>query len=51
MYDSLHNLCLADDSISPEKYIVQGNPPMNAFPAEHPNRALYMDTLQLKDEL
>lgn len=53
MYDSLHNLCLTDDNIYPEKYIVEGYPPMNAFPAQHPNRVLFTDTViqQMKDEL
>lgn len=51
MYDSLYNLCLADDNIYPEKYVVEGNPPMNAFPKAHPNRVLYSDTFQVKDEL
>ena len=40
MYDSLYNLCLAEESIHPEKYIVKDYPPMNAFPAQHPNRVL-----------
>lgn len=53
MYDSLHNLCLTEDNIYPEKYIVDGYPPMNAFPAQHPNRILFTDTViqQIKDEL
>lgn len=41
VYDSLYNLCLAEDSIYPEKYIVNDYPPMNAFPAQHPNRAVF----------
>ena len=49
MYDSLYNLCLAEDSIHPEKYVVNDYPPMNAFPAQHPNRALQFD--DVKDEL
>ena len=51
VYDSLYNLCLTENSIYPEKYIVEGYPPMNAFPAEHPNRVLYTDNLNFKDEL
>ena len=52
VYDSLYNLCLADDSIYPEKYIVNDYPPMNAFPAQHPNRVLFdSDTLGFRDEL
>lgn len=47
MYDVLHNLALAEDSIRPEKYQVEGLPAMSAFPAVHPNRP----TTQLKDEL
>ena len=50
-YDSLYNLCLAEDNIRPDKYLVEGLPPMNAFPVQHPNRALYTDTIELKDEL
>ena len=50
-YDSLYNLCLTENSIRPEKYLVEGYPAMNAFPAEHPNRALYVDDLNQKDEL
>ena len=52
-YDSLYNLCLAENSIRPEKYLVERYPAMNAFPAEHPNRALYADEVDLnhKDEL
>ena len=49
VYDSLYNLCLAEDSIRPEKYIVNDYPPMNAFPAQHPNRVLQFDTAN--DEL
>ena len=51
IYDSIYNLCLTENSIRPEKYIVEGYPPVNAFPAEHPNRILYADTLNRKDEL
>ena len=53
VYDSLYNLCLEEDSICPEKYIVEGHPPMNAFPTNHPNRALYTvtDAMGIKDEL
>ena len=52
VYDSLYNLCQDEDSIRPEKYIVEGHPPMNAFPAHHPNRALYTDYVYyVKDEL
>lgn len=39
VYDSLYNICLAEDSIRPEKYAVEGLPPIHAFPARHPNRA------------
>ena len=53
VYDSLYNLCLAENSIRPEKYLVEGYPAMNTFPAEHPNRAQYVDDVDLnqKDEL
>lgn len=51
VYDSLYNLCLAEDSIRPEKYIVNDYPPMNAFPVQHPNRVLQFETVQVKDEL
>ena len=53
VYDSLYNLCLAENSIRPEKYFVEGYPAMNAFPAEHPNKALalHVHNLNQKDEL
>lgn len=52
MYDSLYNLCLAEDSIRPEKYIVEDYPPMNAFPAQHPNRLTLEDiSVKVIDEL
>ena len=47
MYDALYNLALAEDSIRPEKYQVEGYPAITAFPAVHPNRPI----TQLKDEL
>lgn len=50
VYDSLYNLCVAEDSIYPEKYVVNDFPPMNAFPANHPNRILF-ETNGFKDEL
>ena len=55
MYDSLYNICIAEDSIHPEKYTVDGHPPMNGFPANHPNRGLQLNTdpipISIKDEL
>ena len=53
VYDSLYNLCLADDNIYPEKYVVEGNPPMHDFPSAHPNKNLFMDTFSspTRDEL
>ena len=38
MYDALNNLVTAEDSICPEKYEVEGYPPITQFPAVHPNR-------------
>ena len=38
MYDSLYNLSMAEDSIDPLKYRVEGYPPIHSFPANHPNR-------------
>ena len=57
VYDSLYNICIAEDSIRPEKYTVDGHPPMNGFPANHPNRGLQLNTdpipipILIKDEL
>ena len=55
MYDSLYNICIAEDSIRPEKYAVDGHPPMNGFPANHPNRGLQLNIdpipIPIKDEL
>ena len=48
MYDALHNLALAEDSIWPEKYQLESTPPMHAFPLEHPNKIEY---LKEKEEL
>ncbi len=44
MYDALYNLSVAKDSILPEKYILEGLPPVCKFPKDHPNRPI-------KDEL
>lgn len=55
VYDSLYNICIAEDSICPEKYAVDGYPPMNGFPANHPNRGLQLNIepvpIPIKDEL
>ena len=53
MYDSLYNICNAENSIRPEKYAIDGYPPMNGFPAYHPNRGLQLNTdlAAVKDEL
>ena len=51
VYDTLYNLCLAEDSIRPEKYVVNDYPPMNAFPAQHPNRVLEDINVKVSDEL
>jgi len=48
VYDSLYNLAMAEDSINPEKYRVEGYPPMHAFPEFHPNR---VNPVGNKDEL
>lgn len=47
MFDALHNLARAENSINPEKYIVEGNPTIKSFPIHHPNR----EQLATKDEL
>ena len=47
MYDSLYNLVVAEDSISPEKYHIEAYPAIIDFPAIHPNRP----TAQWRDEL
>lgn len=52
VYDSLYNICVAEDSIRPEKYAVNGYPPMKGFPAYHPNMGLLnTETAAVKDEL
>ena len=51
VYDSMHNLCVTEDSIRPQKYVVEGYPPMNGFPAHHPNRGLQFNAQLVKDEL
>ena len=39
VYYAMHNLCMAEDSICPEKYQVGDSlPSINAFPPEHPNK-------------
>ena len=38
MYHALHRLSLAEDSIWPEKYVVDNTPPMHAFPPDHPHK-------------
>lgn len=48
MYDALHNLALVEDSIRPEKYQLEGNPPMRAFPLKHPN---IIEHMKVKEEL
>ena len=47
MYDALQKLALAEDSIRPEKYQIEGYPPIHAFPPEHPNKRQPV----VKDEL
>ena len=46
MYDTLHALAAEEDSIWPEKYIVEDYPPVKDFPRTHPNRKLHV-----RDEL
>ena len=48
MYDALHALALAEDSIWPEKYRVEGYPTIRSFPSQHPNR---LQEHQVKEEL
>ena len=50
MYDALYALALAEDTIWPEKYRVEGNPPMNEFPSSHPNKRRQQNVV-VKDEL
>ena len=50
VYDSLYNLCLEEDCVQPEKYLINNYPPMSAFPADHPNRVLNEDSY-FRDEL
>lgn len=45
MFDALYNLVTAEDSIWPEKYEVEGYPPIAQFPAVHPNRLTDKDTI------
>ena len=47
MFDALHALALAENSINPEKYIVESYPAIRSFPVHHPNRKLHV----IKDEL
>ena len=37
-YDEMYNLAMTEDSIKPEKYIVEGYPPIHKFPPRHPNQ-------------
>lgn len=45
----MYNLSMADDSISPEKFVVDGYPAVSAFPKTHPNKQNV--DLKFKDEL
>ena len=49
MYSALYELSVAEDSIWPEKYIIEGYPPVRDFPAQHPNKKQLDE--QRKDEL
>lgn len=49
MYEALYALALAEDSIWPEKYRVEGYPNIFDFPSQHPNRVREPDVV--KDEL
>ena len=56
MWDAIYNLSIADESIYPEKYVVEGLPPIRDFPASHPNKrpaaaASDTATAELKKEL
>ena len=46
-YDYMYNLCVADDSIEPGKYLVEGYPTLHDSPLKHPNKEMAF----LKDEL
>ena len=49
MYSALYELSVAEDSIWPEKYIVNDYPQIRDFPAQHPNKKQLDE--QRKDEL
>jgi len=44
----MFNVAMAEDTIQPEKYQVEGYPTLREFPPEHPNKDL---KLKAKDEL
>ena len=50
MFDALYNLAVADDTISPDKFKVEGRPPLHNFPPHHPNQETY-DKQRPTDEL
>ena len=48
LYDAMHNLSMAEDSVWPEKYEVGDTmPSISAFPPEHPNKINF----NVKEEL
>ena len=50
MWDALYNLLVAEDSIQPEKYVVNGYPSLRNFPATHVNKPSVLTALE-KSEL
>lgn len=48
MYTEMLNMALAEESIRPEKFKVEGHPMLREFPSEHPNKATKQ---REKDEL
>lgn len=45
----MYNLCVADDSINPGKYLVDGYPALHQFPTKHPGSS--NEEKYSKDEL
>ena len=50
MWDAMYNLVAAEDSIRPEKYVVDGKPAIRDFPATHVNQPTVVTAAE-KDEL
>ena len=50
MWDAMYNLLVAEDSISPEKYVVEGYPTIKDFPPAHANSPKVATSVE-KEEL